>query len=471
MGRHGRYSKMGYRDYSVAKAHIVDSTGQGDFTTISAALTAAVSGQTIFVRPGTYTENPPLKAGVDIVAFVTDALTPNVIINGECTYSSAGTVTISGIQLQTNSNFALSISGSAASVVYLRNCYINALNNTAISFTSSSSSAVLDINFTDGNVATTGITLFSHSSAGTLFIRYGSFFNKGLSTTASNIASGSCFISFVGCNVSISTSSTGSVTIFDSSMGGGSALNATALSLTGTGFSSTFNTKYDGGSASAISVGSGTTLACTGTVTIASSNTNAITGAGTIEYGLLVYSGTSSTNNVTTQIAFPTQPAPGWQWIQTLTASSSANLTFINLPSYTTYVFVLNNLLPATNASTLEMLVSSNNGSTFASSGYTAGINYSAYNSATVNNASATTFAPITAAASNAATFTISGTVFFYVGEGNYAGTVQFGSTVVAVAAFGTCGGTTGVVANAFRFLMSTGNLTSGTISIYGIAV
>ena len=48
---------MGYRNYSTACSKIVSPDGNGDFQTIGAALTAAVSGQTIFIRPGTYTEN------------------------------------------------------------------------------------------------------------------------------------------------------------------------------------------------------------------------------------------------------------------------------------------------------------------------------------------------------------------------------------------------------------------------------
>jgi len=52
---------MGYRNYSVANGLIVDKLGNGDFTTIQAAINAATTGQTIFLRPGTYTENPVLK--------------------------------------------------------------------------------------------------------------------------------------------------------------------------------------------------------------------------------------------------------------------------------------------------------------------------------------------------------------------------------------------------------------------------
>ena len=84
---------MAYRNYSTACSHIVDANGSGDFTTIAAALTAASSGQTIFIRPGTYTENPTLKAGVNLSTFPSDATSGTVIIKGKCTLST-GTVEI-----------------------------------------------------------------------------------------------------------------------------------------------------------------------------------------------------------------------------------------------------------------------------------------------------------------------------------------------------------------------------------------
>ena len=116
---------MAYRNYSAAVSKIVDPNGFGDFTTIAAALTASSSGTTIFLRPGTYTENPTLKAGVNLSAYGSDSSlngTGNVIINGTCTLSTAGSVTISGVQLQTNSANAIVVSGSVASVLNLNNC-------------------------------------------------------------------------------------------------------------------------------------------------------------------------------------------------------------------------------------------------------------------------------------------------------------------------------------------------------------
>jgi hypothetical protein len=299
---------MGYRNYSTAVSHIVDSTGQGDFTTIGAALTAATSGQTIFVRPGTYTENITLKAGVNLAAYECDATTPNVIINGKCTFTAAGSVSISGIQLQTNSDFCLAVTGSAASIVYLNNCNINALNNTAISFTTSSSSAAIWLNGCLGNIATTGIAMFSSSSAGSIFLNNVVFHNDGASTTADSISAGT-----FAANYYYNRHAT---TISGSAIFGASychfnavSVNSTGLNFTSTGASGTARHCYfGGGTQSAVSIGAGAALTLTYTE-VNSSNTNAITGSGSLSYDFISFTGSSAVCNVTTQTRISEQPA------------------------------------------------------------------------------------------------------------------------------------------------------------------
>jgi hypothetical protein len=298
---------MAYRNYSVANGLTVDPLGNGDFTTISAALTSAVSGQTIFVRPGTYTGNLTLKAGVNICAFVTDSDIPNVIINGTCTFTGAGTVGISGAELQTNSAFALTVSGSAASIVYLNDCFINALNNTAIDFTSSSPSAAIYVIDCTANIATTGIGLFTHSSAGILNLFYANVQNSGSTLTSSTCSAGNLILEFTYFAAPITTSGTGAAQFIQSWINC-TATNTTALTLTTSAISSERYSSFSSGSASAISIGS-TASFQTDFMAVQSGNTNAITGAGAIQYGLIVYDGTSSGNNVTTQTTFNTQPA------------------------------------------------------------------------------------------------------------------------------------------------------------------
>jgi|SRR5271170_1303074 len=284
--------------FGTAKWIVSATAGQGTHTTIAAALTAASSGDTIFIRTGTYTENPTLKAGVNLTAYNCDSAN-NVIILGKCTFTGAGTVSISGIQLKTNSDFCLAVTGSAASVVDLQNCQINANNNAGISYTSSSASSGIFLNYCSGAIGTTGIAFFTATGVGNFNFYHCTLNNVGASTTASSTSA--CAVLFSNCTLSIptSTSSTGGFFFYNSS-NDISAINTTALTTAGTGNSYVLNSYFVTGTASAISVGTGTTVTTYNTV-INSSNTNAITGAGTLLYSNVSFSGSSYKINTTTE--------------------------------------------------------------------------------------------------------------------------------------------------------------------------
>ena len=170
--------------FGTAKWIVSPTASDGTHTTIASALTSASSGDTIFIRPGTFTENISLKAGVNLCAYTCDAQTPNVTILGKCSASFNGTASLSGIQLKTNSDNCLAVTGSSDTVIYLVNCYINANNNTAVSYSSSGANSRVWFYSCNGNLATTGIAYFASSGAGTVKIFGGSWENLGGSTTA-----------------------------------------------------------------------------------------------------------------------------------------------------------------------------------------------------------------------------------------------------------------------------------------------
>lgn len=290
---------------------IVDPTlGSGTHTTIGAALTSASSGDTIFIRPGTYTENLTLKVGVNLTAFGCDSslnATGTVIINGTCTLTAAGSVTISGIQLQTNSAALLAVTGTLASIVNLNNCYLNCSNSTGITFSSSSASAAININNCSGNLGTTGIGYFSDSSAGTLNIYNCDFANTGASTTASTKSAGALLARFSSLRFVLTYSSTDVTSSYIQCNTTTNAINTTAVTTSGTGTFTIDGGRIDSGTASAISAGVGTTVACRNCI-VFSSNTNAITGAGSLTYGGVEFSSTSNTMNTTTQTAQTFRP-------------------------------------------------------------------------------------------------------------------------------------------------------------------
>lgn len=291
-------------NYGPAKFIVSANIYEGTHTTIASALTSASSGDTIFIRPGTYTENLTLKAGVNLTAYVADASldgTGHVIIKGNATLSTAGSVSISGIQLQTNAAAFLTVSGSAASIVNITNCYLNCLDATGISYSSSSSSSQINLYYCTGNLGTTGIGLYSMSSTGVMNIEYSEFTNSGASTTATTNSAGNVQYRFSTMQFPVSYSSTGLVNmrwcnIFTQT------INTTSLTTAGNQNSTIQHCKFLSGTASSISIGSGTVVQLE-FCSIENTNANAITGAGTLIHGGITFTSTGTTSNATTQTA------------------------------------------------------------------------------------------------------------------------------------------------------------------------
>lgn len=277
---------------------------RGTFSTIAAALTAAVSGQTIFIRAGSYTENLTLKAGVNITAFTGDDNQSNVIITGKATASFSGVCSISNVELITNSDFVLSLTGANSTAVILRNCFLNATNNSLLNSSGSDATSGITMLNCGGNLATTGIKIINSSNGlHTWYVT--TFINSGGSTTASTISAGTLFLRECQIGAPMTTSGTGVLandyTVFDTS-----TQNATCLTIGG-GSSQSFHCRYSSGSASAISISATLTSSAD---TITSSNAATIAGAGTLVYNAIAFYsvGTTSAATTTTQTALKLGP-------------------------------------------------------------------------------------------------------------------------------------------------------------------
>ena len=282
-------------NYGNPKFIVATSPANGTHVTLASAMSAAVSGDTIALRDSV-TENVTITPGVNIVNWFGGTLNTSTI-TGTLTMTGAGTSNISGIRLQTNSAALLSVTGSAASVVNLNNCYLNCTNNTGIIYSSASSSSVIRIINSRSDLTTTGIQLFDHSSTGNLSFRNSVLTNSGSSTTASTASAGILIMNNNQVDFPITLSGTASIGAgwndFSSA-----ALNVTALTLGGSGSQGVNYSSISSGSASAVSIGGTAGLQ---NCLISSSNTNAITGGGTLTSNLLSFSSTSNTINTTTQ--------------------------------------------------------------------------------------------------------------------------------------------------------------------------
>ena len=279
---------------------ITGTNGTGaNYSSITSAVANASSGDTIFIMPGTYTENLTITKNLTFCAY-TAALrgVQNVFITGKITASSANLVLgFYGIQFNTNADNSFSLTGNAAAIT-CENCYFNASNATAINATGNASTAFYMENCS-GNIGNT-FTLFTSTNA-TLWMKNSTFIDAttpGTSTTSAG------FIRLFNSNFNIpfSVSSTGAFVIENSIFGVNQTpfINTTWITTAGTQISFIDNSTFSSGTASAISVGAGTTLTAVG-LRVNSSNTNAITGAGTINFSDVSFSGSSSKVNTTTQ--------------------------------------------------------------------------------------------------------------------------------------------------------------------------
>lgn len=290
-------------NYGESKFIVSASAANGTHTTIGAALTAASSGDTIFVRDGSYTENLTLKAGVNIASytssqgeFIGAGSIANVKIKGKMSASFSGSCWITDVCAETNGDFAVEITGTNVTNTFFQNCNFNALDHTLINFTSSQNCRNYFL-YCNANLQTTGIAYISNASGGASDMRIinGEWANDGASTTASTLSSLSLTILNARFYNPITTSSGGIFHINNSTIG-------QPIITAGTGANDITFSGISAGSASAISIGTGTSVKAEHCI-IGSSNTNAITGAGTLSYSDLIFDGTSSLINTTTQTA------------------------------------------------------------------------------------------------------------------------------------------------------------------------
>lgn len=160
--------------------------------------------------------------------------------------------------------------------------------------------------------------------------------------------------------------------------------------------------------------------------------------------------------------------ASGQTLLQSSTASASASIDFTGLSSsaYTHYNLVYN-FITASSATTLTFLVSTNNGSTWISASYLTGGWNTPVNSTTVTNSTTAASGYLSTATNNTTSwagqaffFNLSnGSAFLSIGEAvNTAGNrCEFNSYNPAVNV------------NAIRIIATSGNIASGSFSLYGI--
>ena len=289
---------MAYRNYNLTNGFTVDKAGNGDFTSIGAAITAAtayivnyptpIPFITIGIRPGTYTENISMIANINLVALDGDAQNPNVKVVGSVSASYSGNANISNIYFQCNGSNIFILTGANATVLNVSSCYLNCTTNTGISSTGSNPAATINLTNCNGNLGTTGIAVFAGTN-GSLNLSNTGFGNSGNSTTANT---------WSGSNGSINSSTISNPTTI-SGTAQFAFVNSNFITLpTGAiaiNWNSTSSTNFmkacyiNSGSGVGITVGAGATLNIFDCNMASASGAGGpiITGAGTVNYNVI----------------------------------------------------------------------------------------------------------------------------------------------------------------------------------------
>jgi hypothetical protein len=273
--------------------------GVGTHQTIQAAITASSPGDTIFITPGTYTENLTLDRNLTFVAYAAlfrdDNLPVNIVGNGTISTASV-TARFEGIAFQDNGSPIWSITGTSTSVTY-ENCFFKC-NGANIFLCNANLSNVYIDNCSGVFLSTYTIGIFT---LGLLWID-NSFFIDVTTPIATTCAGNSIRISNCEINIPFSTSANGSLQVINSQFGPFFTpyINQTWINTGGNGISTIINCEFYSGSASALSLNASAVdviVDCT----INSSNTNAISGTGSVSFAGLKFTGASNLISTSTQ--------------------------------------------------------------------------------------------------------------------------------------------------------------------------
>jgi hypothetical protein len=282
--------------FGTAKWIVDPSLVSGTHSTIAGAIASASAGDSIFIRPGTYTENLTLKSEVNFFAsdFFGGSGTSTKIIGKIIDNGVTCNNTFTNISFQTNSDFVFSLTGSASSVITSL-CNFDFTNHTGNSVSTGSTLECITCNF---DLATTGIGY--HTASGSIIYSNCGFSNSGNSTTIST-STGKLDIVFCVVRAPISVSGASGLLNINDSIFDLSVINQTCVTV---GASSTAYINY---TQFVPIVATG--LIIDGTANMAycivnSYVTNAISGSGTLNYNDITFTGSSHTIAVTTTTNF-----------------------------------------------------------------------------------------------------------------------------------------------------------------------
>jgi fibronectin-binding autotransporter adhesin len=269
--------------------YVVGPSGQAGYQTIQSAITAATaSGGTVYIQPGTYTENLTLVNGVDLVGSSAYGINGLVTITGIHTPPTSGKTSLVNLNLVSATHIISSNSAGSATLA-ISTCSLNCTNGYTFNVPSWTGTLYIDncnnIGTNDGGVNNTGgavvaivTTGFGNGTGNTMTL-------SGV-TELTGVQDVGCPVNFVtGANFEINNCS------FDRTV---------TFSNNSTGIVS--NCYFSTGSTAAMTMSSSAAVKVSECV-INSSNSPSITGAGA---GTFTLTSTTflSNNNISTSLTY-----------------------------------------------------------------------------------------------------------------------------------------------------------------------
>lgn len=263
---------------------------RGTYQTITAALAAATSGQTIFVRPGTYAENITLVAGVNLQAYEASGFSRSTVIQGTITASFSGRVTISGFNLLNVNADIVHVTGAVQTNLIIKDCLILQSANAGSHYflTSDSSGGAITYVFNCfGNLTANGA--YFNISGGEVNCDDCFFRNDGSSAVLNSFTT-STTTRLVNCIVQNQFSVNGAILILERCQISANTVLAVALAITNAGVCVSEYTVYGGGTdQTLITIDATSRFESIHTTLDVDANTSGtiMTNAGTLSYDLI----------------------------------------------------------------------------------------------------------------------------------------------------------------------------------------
>lgn len=306
--------------FGVAKWVVSADPTQGTHTTIASALAAASTGDTVFLRDGTFNENLTMVNGIDMMSLSNGTYYPlNTNIRGKLTFSTAGVYEVSGIEVEANGSNCVEVSGSGNTYVTFTNCvFNNTFAGAALNITNSSGLTTITFENCFFYIADSSGYFISKSGNSVVNFYSCEIFNANNSTVASTSSGGSLIFHLSSIQSSFSISGNSGVSFQYCDINNSTA-DTLSLTSSGTSQYEVLFTEVISNTQPVASVGSGTTLILKESV-LASNNTNVVSGSGTVKYGDVTFLLSSQFENTLTLDLFgatPSNAASGYVWKST----------------------------------------------------------------------------------------------------------------------------------------------------------